>query len=120
MRKSLSDFLKCLPTFTAKGPHLGAALLVCLTCLLCACSINSKMLGDYVSPSLILPKDVARALTVVHATPSGDLVLPEQYSTFTFVFNQPVVNLGTTQVDIEGLSIEPPVKGVWAWRGTAC
>lgn len=120
MRKSLSDFLKCLPTFTAKGPHLGAALLVCLTCLLCACSINSKMLGDYVSPSLILPKDVVRALTVVHATPSGDLVLPEQYSTFTFVFNQPVVNLGTTQVDIEGLSIEPPVKGVWAWRGTAC
>ena len=120
MKKSLSDFLKCLPTFTAKGPHLGAALLVCLTCLLCACSINSKMLSDYVAPSLILPKGATRALTVVHATPSGDLVLPEQYSTFTFVFNQPVVNLGTTQVDIEGLSIEPPVKGVWAWRGTAC
>ena len=72
------------------------------------------------TPSLILPQGAARKLTIVHAAPSGDLVLPEQYSTFTFVFNQPVVNLGTTGVDIEGLSIEPPVKGVWAWRGTAC
>ena len=120
MKKSFSDLLKCLPTFITEHSRLGVALLICFTCLLCACGINNNLLSDYVTPSLILPQGAARKLTIVHAAPSGDLVLPEQYSTFTFVFNQPVVNLGTTGVDIEGLSIEPPVKGVWAWRGTAC
>ncbi len=120
MRKSLPDFLKYLPTFVTKSSWLGLALLVCLTSLLCACSMNNKLLSDYVAPSLILPQGKPQKLAVVHGTPSGDLVLPEQYSTFTIVFNQPVVNLGTTQVDVEGLSIEPALKGTWSWRGTAC
>lgn len=120
MRKSFSDFLKSLLTFTNKSVRFGLALLLCLTSWLCACSMNNKLLSDYVAPSLILPQGQAQKLAVVHAAPSGDLVLPEQYSTFTIVFNQPVVNLGTTKVDIEGLRIEPPLKGAWTWRGTAC
>lgn len=120
MRKNVAEFLRCWTTYTAKSSWLGLALLISLTSLLCACSMNSKLLSDYVAPSLILPQGTPQKLAVVHGAPSGNLVLPEQYSTFTIVFNQPVVNLGTKKVEIEGLSIEPPVKGVWAWRGTAC
>ncbi|MGM9999369.1 MAG: Ig-like domain-containing protein [Candidatus Bruticola sp.] len=97
-----------------------AVLVVLLASLLSACSTSKGIINNYIAPSLILPQGKAHKLEVIHSSPSGELTLPEQFSVFTIVFNQPMVNLGTREVAIEGLKIEPELHGEWAWRGTAC
>ncbi|MGM9992058.1 MAG: Ig-like domain-containing protein [Candidatus Bruticola sp.] len=115
-----SLFNKHLPTEKIKKNLTLAVLLVLLASVLSACSAGGGLIDNYLAPSLILPQGKAHKLEVIHGAPSGELSLPEQLAVFTIVFNQPMVNLGTRQVEIEGLKVEPELRGEWAWRGTAC
>ena len=105
--------------------NLKLVVLFLLIGTLCACTAGgggggTSILDSSIIPGLILPKSSAKKLDIVQAIPQGSLVMPQQCSTLTVVFSQPMVNLGTKEVNIPGLAIEPDIKGEWKWRGTAC